>query len=191
MRHAQADRADRRVGSGGRVHRSRSIREMARARRAARDLPAVESDLAQRGDRAGSDRLDRRPRARRHRQPVRARQRRRHVDRRSPRPTTRTSSPASRSASSPSRARRVTDTMIMAAAKELTLHVPTRTRSDRAAVAADRGARGRCRVDRARGRRARRSRDGVAPPSTTRTLERAIDAYVWTPRYQPYRRLAP
>jgi malate dehydrogenase (oxaloacetate-decarboxylating) len=85
------------------------------------------------------------------------------------------------------RARRVTDTMIMAAAKELTLHVPTRT--DRAAslLPPIGAARPLSRaIALAVGRQA--FRDGQAQIDEA-TLESAIDANIWQPVYVPYERV--
>jgi malate dehydrogenase (oxaloacetate-decarboxylating) len=85
-----------------------------------------------------------------------------------------------------SRARRVTETMIMAAAKELTLHVPTRT--DRAAsllppIAAARPLSRAIAL--AVGKQA--IHDGQAD-ITNAELEAAIDANIWEPVYVPYER---
>jgi malate dehydrogenase (oxaloacetate-decarboxylating) len=88
-----------------------------------------------------------------------------------------------------SRARRVTDTMIMAAAKELMLHVPTRTDPSApllppiaAALPLSRS------IAIAVGRQA--IKDGVAELDHD-ALERAIDANIWQPVYVPYERVRP
>ena len=88
----------------GRVHRADRPRH-GRAHRAADHHAAVQPDLEGRGAARRRARLDRRPRAGRHRQPVRPGRARRRRPTTSPRPTTRWSSPASGSASpSPGRA---------------------------------------------------------------------------------------
>jgi malate dehydrogenase (oxaloacetate-decarboxylating) len=88
-----------------------------------------------------------------------------------------------------SRARRVTDTMIMAAAKELTLHVPTRTDPSAPLLPPIAAARPLSRsIAIAVGRQA--IRDGVAELDDD-ALERAIDANIWEPVYVPYERLRP
>lgn len=85
------------------------------------------------------------------------------------------------------RARRVTDTMIMAAAKELTLHLPTRT--DRTAsllppIAAARPL--------SRAIALAVARQAIADGQSQITeaeLERAIDRNIWEPVYVPYERV--
>jgi len=86
-----------------------------------------------------------------------------------------------------SRARRVTDTMIMAAAKELTLHVPTRTDPTAPLLPPIAAALPLSRlIAVAVGRQA--IRDGVADLDEA-ALERAIDANIWSPVYVPYERV--
>ena len=88
-----------------------------------------------------------------------------------------------------SRARRVTDTMIMAAAKELTLHVPTRTDPDAPLLPPIAAARPLSRsIAVAVGRQA--IADNVAEMDHD-ALERAIDANIWEPVYVPYERVRP
>jgi len=87
------------------------------------------------------------------------------------------------------RARRVTDTMIMAAAKELTLHVPTRTDPTAPLLPPIATARPLSRsIAIAVGRQA--IADGVAQLDHD-ALERAIDANIWEPVYVPYQRVQP
>jgi len=88
-----------------------------------------------------------------------------------------------------SRARRVTDTMIMAAAKELTLHVPTRSDPDAPLLPPIAAARPLSRsIAVAVGRQA--IADKVAEMDHD-ALERAIDANIWEPVYVPYERVRP
>ncbi|MEP6862904.1 MAG: NAD-dependent malic enzyme, partial [Deltaproteobacteria bacterium] len=88
-----------------------------------------------------------------------------------------------------SRARRVTDTMIMAAAKELTLHVPTRADPTAPLLPPIAAARPLSRsIAIAVGRQA--IREGVAELEDD-GLERAIDANIWQPVYVPYERVRP
>ncbi|MEO6773879.1 MAG: malic enzyme-like NAD(P)-binding protein, partial [Kofleriaceae bacterium] len=88
-----------------------------------------------------------------------------------------------------SRARRVTETMIMAAAKELAMHVPTRTDPTAPLLPPIAAALPLSRlVAVAVGRQA--IRDGVADLDDE-TLERAIDANIWEPVYVPYERVRP
>jgi malate dehydrogenase (oxaloacetate-decarboxylating) len=88
-----------------------------------------------------------------------------------------------------SRAHRVTDTMIMAAAKELTLHVPTRTDPSAPLLPPIAEARPLSRsIAIAVGRQA--IREGVAELDDD-ALERAIDANIWEPVYVPYERVRP
>ena len=92
------------------------VRDMAAHTDAADHHAAVQPHLQGRGAAGGPDRLDRRPGARRHRQPVRARRPTTASPTRSRRPTTPWSSPASDSASTVARASRISDRMIAAAA---------------------------------------------------------------------------
>ena len=71
-----SDDPDRRLGPAAHLHRGGDPRD-GPIRRAADHLPALEPDLAGRGDPRRADRLDRRPRPDRHRQPVRRRRVRR------------------------------------------------------------------------------------------------------------------
>ena len=87
-----------------------------RAHRAADHHAAVQPDLQGRGAARGPHRLDRRPGAHRHRQPLRTGRPTRTRPITSPRPTTPWSSPASASASPSPRPRRISDRMIAAAA---------------------------------------------------------------------------
>ena len=83
----------------------------------------------------------------------------------------------------------MTDTMIMAAAKELTLHVPTRTDPEAPLLPPIAAARPLSRaVAVAVGRQA--IADGVADLDHD-ALERAIDATIWEPVYVPYERVRP
>ncbi len=85
-----------------------------------------------------------------------------------------------------SRARRVTDTMIMAAAKELTLHLPTRADPTASLLPPIASARPLSRaIALAVGRQA--VLDGQATLDDA-ALERAIDANIWQPVYVPYER---
>ena len=92
------------IGISGQPHTftEEAIRAMAEVRAAADHLPALEPDLARRGDAGRPDRLDGRPRPDRHRQPVRGCDRIRAGAIRSPSATTATSSPGSAWASGPS-----------------------------------------------------------------------------------------
>ncbi|HET9988207.1 MAG TPA: NAD-dependent malic enzyme [Kofleriaceae bacterium] len=88
-----------------------------------------------------------------------------------------------------SRARRVTDTMIMAAAKELALHVPTRTDPAAALLPPIAAALPLSRsIALAVGRQA--MRDGQTDLDDA-ALERAIDDNIWEPVYVPYERVQP
>jgi malate dehydrogenase (oxaloacetate-decarboxylating) len=86
-----------------------------------------------------------------------------------------------------SRARRVTETMIMAAAKELTMHVPTRTDKTANLLPPIAAARPLSRaIALAVGRQA--IRDGQSDLDEA-ALEREIDANIWEPVYVPYERV--
>ena len=86
-----------------------------------------------------------------------------------------------------SRARRVTETMIMAAAKELTMHVPTRTDKTASLLPPIAAARPLSRsIALAVGRQA--IRDGQTELDEA-ALEREIDANIWEPVYVPYERV--
>ena len=115
------------------------VRAMAREQPPAGHLPAVEPDLARRGDARGHRALERGPRGHRHRQPVPAAGARRRASSRSTRPTTPTSSRASGSARSRCKARRVTDAMFMAAAKALAAAVAGAQRHRQQSAAAGDG----------------------------------------------------
>ena len=79
--------------------------------------------------------------------------------------------------------------MFMAAAKELTLHVPTRTDPTAPLLPPIAAARPLSRsIAIAVGRQA--IRDGVAQLDDD-ALERAIDANIWEPVYVPYERVRP
>ncbi|HEX7700734.1 MAG TPA: NAD-dependent malic enzyme [Kofleriaceae bacterium] len=85
-----------------------------------------------------------------------------------------------------SRARRVTETMIMAAAKELTLHVPTRTDKHASLLPPIAAARPLSRaIALAVGRQAIHDGQEQIDPAT---LEAEIDANIWEPVYVPYER---
>jgi malate dehydrogenase (oxaloacetate-decarboxylating) len=86
------------------------------------------------------------------------------------------------------RARRVTDAMIMAAARELTEHVPTQTDPNASLLPALAEARPLSRhIARAVARAA--IRDGQAEIADEAALERALDDEIWAPRYEPYERV--
>jgi malate dehydrogenase (oxaloacetate-decarboxylating) len=85
-----------------------------------------------------------------------------------------------------SRARRVTDGMIMAAARELTEHVPTKHDPSASLLPPLPEARPLSRhIARAVARAA--IRDGQADLDEA-ALERALDDETWAPRYEPYER---
>jgi malate dehydrogenase (oxaloacetate-decarboxylating) len=87
------------------------------------------------------------------------------------------------------RARRVTDSMIMAATKELTLHLPTRVDKEGSLLPPIAEARSlsRC-IARAVGREA--IREGQAQIEGETALERELDSNTWEPKYVPYERCA-
>jgi malate dehydrogenase (oxaloacetate-decarboxylating) len=88
-----------------------------------------------------------------------------------------------------SRARRVTDTMVKAAATELTRHLPTRQDKDGDLLPPISEARplGRF-IARAVGKQA--IEDGQAEVADEKALERELDANIWEPVYVPYERKA-
>jgi len=87
-----------------------------------------------------------------------------------------------------SKARRVTDTMIMAAAKELARLVPTATNKQASLLPSLSDSRQLSRsIAQAVGRQA--MRDGQAQVSDEASLERELQANIWEPVYVPYRRI--
>jgi malate dehydrogenase (oxaloacetate-decarboxylating) len=84
-----------------------------------------------------------------------------------------------------SKAKRVTDTMIKAAAEELVLHVPTAKDKQAGLLPpiSDSRALGRL-IAKAVGRRA--IRDGQAQVADENALEVEIEANIWEPAYVPY-----
>ena len=107
---------------------------------AAGDLSALQSDGAQRSDAAGFARLDRRPRRHRHRQPVPANPSATAVPSGLTKPTTPMSIPASVSAPSRCKARRISDGMFLAAARTIADLSPAKRDRERQSPAAARGA---------------------------------------------------
>ena len=182
----QADHADRRVGPARRVLRAGRARDV-RGQSPAGDLPAVQPDLARGGHARRHPALERGPRGDRHRQPVPAAGARRPACSRSTRPTTRTSSRASASACIAVRARRITDTMFMAAAKALAAHVAGAQRHRQQPAAAGDGA---CARSRSRWRKAtaRQARKEGLTSMAEDQIEPAIRAKMWSPQYLPYRK---
>src|SRR5205085_1345203 len=86
-----------------------------------------------------------------------------------------------------SKARRVTDAMIKAAAEELVRHLPTRSDPQASLLPAISEARrlGRF-IGLAVGRQAIRDRQALVPDEES--LERELESGIWEPMYVPYRR---
>ena len=186
VRNAKPTDADRRLRPAGRVLRADRPGD-GREQSPAGHLPAVQSDLARRGDAGRHRALERRPRRDRHRQPVPAAACGTADRSRSTRPTTPTSSRASASASS--RCRRAASPTPCSWRRRRRWRRCRRRGTTRrqSAAAGHRVARG---LDRggARRRPSQARREGLTRLHAKSEIEAAIHAKMWSPKYLPYRR---